>query len=122
MQKFHEEQKQIEEHHKKVLEYLDFIVEIVDKEVLQQALEKPIEHDPLKILEKIQALDTEDEIELTSMAYSQQQSALPAVLFDEIESKGRTRAKRKIKESTARMVRRARSRTTSPEWRRLPTI
>ena len=69
------------------MEHLDFIVEIVDKEVLQQALEKPIEHDPLKILEKIQALDTEDEIELTSMAYSQQQSALPVVLFDEIEKR-----------------------------------
>ena len=35
MQKYHEEQKQIEEHHKKVVEYLDFIIEIVDKEVLQ---------------------------------------------------------------------------------------
>ena len=87
MQKYHEEQKQIEEHHKKVVEYLDFIIEIVDKEVLQQALQKPIEHDPLKILEKIQALDTEDEIELTNMTYSQQQSALPAFLFDEIEKR-----------------------------------
>jgi len=41
----------------------------------------------LKILEKIQALDTEDEIELTNMTYSQQQSALPAFLFDEIEKR-----------------------------------
>ena len=37
----------------KVVEYLDFMIEIVDKEVLMGALAKPIEHDPLKILEKI---------------------------------------------------------------------
>ena len=48
-------------------------------------MQKPIEHDPLKILEKIQAFDTEDEIELTNMTSSQQQSALPSYLFDEIQ-------------------------------------
>jgi len=57
--------------HARVVEYLDFMVEIVDKEVLLQALSKPIEHDPLKILEKIQAFDTEDEPDITAMAYSQ---------------------------------------------------
>lgn len=77
----------IEEQQKKVVEYLDFITEIVEKEVLLHALSKPIEHDPLKILEKIQAFDTEDEIEMTNMTYSQQQSALPAYLFDEIEKR-----------------------------------
>lgn len=59
----------------------------MDKEVLQQALQKPIEHDPLKILEKIQAFDTEDEVDMTALAYSQQQSALQPDLFDEIEAR-----------------------------------
>ena len=71
MQKFHDEQQAIADHHKKVVEYIDFMIEIVDREVLQQALQKPIEHDPLRILEKIQAFDTEDEIDITTMAYSQ---------------------------------------------------
>lgn len=66
---------------------MDFIIEIVDKEVLQQALTKPIEHDPLKILEKIQAFDTEDEVDMTALAYSQQQSALQPDLFDDIEAR-----------------------------------
>ena len=52
-----------------------------------QALQRPIEHDPLKILEKIQAFDTEDEQDITNLAYSQQQSALPPYLFDEIEKR-----------------------------------
>ena len=37
------------------------------------------------MLEKIQAFDTEDEIEITHLGYSQQQSALSPELFDEIE-------------------------------------
>lgn len=53
MAKYHAEQKLVHEQRQKVVEYLDFMIEIVDKEVLQQALQKPIEHDPLKILEKI---------------------------------------------------------------------
>ena len=56
----------------------------MDKEVLLQNLSRPIEHDPLKILEKIQAFDTEDEIEMSNLTSSQQQSALPTQLFDEI--------------------------------------
>lgn len=44
-----------------MIEYIKFITEIVEKEVLMQALQRPIEHDPLKILERIQAFDTEDE-------------------------------------------------------------
>lgn len=32
-------------------EYLRFVVQIVDREVLTQALSRPIEHDPLKMLE-----------------------------------------------------------------------
>lgn len=52
--------------HLKTKEYLEFITQIVDKEVLQSNLQRPIEHDPLKILEKIQAFDTEDEIEMTN--------------------------------------------------------
>lgn len=63
MKKYHDEQAALEAHHKKVVEYLDFMIEIVDKEVLMQALSKPIQHDPLRVLEKIQAFDTEDEIE-----------------------------------------------------------
>jgi len=53
--------------------------------VLLQNLSRPIEHDPLKILEKIQAFDTEDEIEMSNLTSSQQQSALPTQLFDEIQ-------------------------------------
>jgi hypothetical protein len=49
---------------------LEFITQIVDKEVLLQNLSRPIEHDPLKILEKIQAFDTEDEIEMSNLTSS----------------------------------------------------
>ena len=35
MEKYHREQKELQEQHKKVVEYLDFMIEIVDKEVLQ---------------------------------------------------------------------------------------
>lgn len=85
MHKYHEEQKIIQAQQAQVEEYLDFIINVVDKEVIQTALQKPIEHDPLKVLEKIQAFDTEDEIEITHLGYSQQQSALSPELFDEIE-------------------------------------
>jgi hypothetical protein len=87
MAKYHEEQRVLAAQQAQVVEYLDFMVEIVDKEVLMQALAKPIEHDPLKILEKIQAFDTEEEPDITALAYSQQQSALPPDLFDEIEKR-----------------------------------
>jgi hypothetical protein len=63
MKKYHDEQAALDAHHKRVVEYLDFMIEIVDKEVLTQALSRPIQHDPLRVLEKIQAFDTEDEIE-----------------------------------------------------------
>ncbi len=53
MLKYFEEQKLLEEDNRKVKEYLDFMIEVVDREVLLQALSKPIEHDPLKVLEKI---------------------------------------------------------------------
>lgn len=46
------------------------MIEVVDREVLLQALSKPIEHDPLKVLEKIQQFDIEDEIEITNMTLS----------------------------------------------------
>jgi len=87
MDKYNSEQAQLKSQHAKVVEYLDFMIEIVDKEVLQTALEKPIEHDPLRILEKINTFDIEDEQNVTAMAYSQQQSALPPDLFDEIEKR-----------------------------------
>ena len=82
LKKYHAEQSMLQGQHLKTKEYLEFITQIVDKEVLQSNLQRPIEHDPLKILEKIQAFDTEDEIEMTNN--SQQQSALPSYLFDEI--------------------------------------
>ena len=34
-------------------EYLQFLVKTVDPEVIQTALSRPIEHDPLRMLEKI---------------------------------------------------------------------
>lgn len=70
MKKYHEEQEQIDRQHQKTVEYLEFITQIVDKEVLLQNLSRPIEHDPLKILEKIQAFDTEDEIEMSNLTSS----------------------------------------------------
>lgn len=86
MKKYHEEQAALEAHHKKVVEYLDFMIEIVDKEVLMQALSKPIQHDPLRVLEKIQAFDTEDETDQFSKqnisTYSQ---VFEPYLFDEID-------------------------------------
>jgi hypothetical protein len=77
MKKYHQEQEDIKKNHQKTIEFLEFITQIVDKEVLLQNLSRPIEHDPLKILEKIQAFDTEDEIEMSNLTSSQQQSALP---------------------------------------------
>lgn len=86
MKKFHEEQAAIDAHHKKTVEYLDFMIQIVDKEVLLQALSKPIQHDPLRVLEKIQAFDGEDEIDQYSKqnisSYSQ---VFEPYLFDEID-------------------------------------
>lgn len=42
---------EIEADRKKTAEYLDFVIEHVDPEMLIQALQRPIEHDPLKVLE-----------------------------------------------------------------------
>ena len=70
MKKYHDEQDQIKKQHKNNVEFLEFITQIVDKEVLLQNLSRPIEHDPLKILEKIQAFDTEDEIEMSNLTSS----------------------------------------------------
>jgi hypothetical protein len=53
MKKYHQEQEDIKKNHQKTIEFLEFITQIVDKEVLLQNLSRPIEHDPLKILEMI---------------------------------------------------------------------
>ena len=54
--------------------------------MLIQALQRPIEHDPLKVLEQIQAFDMdENSIENTAMTVSQQQAVLPGYLFDDLE-------------------------------------
>ncbi len=68
----------MKEQQEKVVEYLDFIVSVVDKQAIQEALSRPIEHDPLKILEKIQSFDMDEDHELTNLTYSQQQVALSA--------------------------------------------
>lgn len=58
---------------------------MVDKQIILESLSKPIEHDPLKMLEKIQVFDTEDDPEITNITLTQQQQAIPVYLFDEIE-------------------------------------
>jgi hypothetical protein len=58
---------------------------VVDKQIILESLSKPIEHDPLKMLEKIQVFDTEDDPEITNITLTQQQQAIPVYLFDEIE-------------------------------------
>ena len=81
------EQAEVEAQRQKNREYLEFIIKVVDKEMIAAALSRPIEHDPLKVLERIQAFDDLDEatVEMTNMTVSQQQAVLPPYLFDEIE-------------------------------------
>lgn len=67
------------------------MIEIVDKEVLIQALSKPIQPDPLRVLEKIQAFDTEDDTDPYQNYSKQNISTYSQVfepyLFDEIDRK-----------------------------------
>lgn len=57
----------------KTRDYLDFVIKVIDQEMIASALCRPIEHDPLKVLERIQAFDDMDEatVEMTNMTVSQ---------------------------------------------------
>jgi hypothetical protein len=50
-----------------------------------EALSHPIERDPLKMLEKIQQFDTDDNAETTNLTYSSSMPIVPPDVFDKIE-------------------------------------